>query len=279
MHTPNIPYTHENLTNTIIQSDIEVALQNMPNNVFDLIVTSPPYFSRREDCYNVQPTEEHYIEWLHRVSMSLMDKLKPTGSLIINVKDGVENKRRMLYSFEFVLRMKQYYNETFIWHKTNPFPTGNKKRLKDGFEYCYHFVKSDEYKFFPNNILIPANEKWLKDNLKRKNKGEHNVTNNSGLNMSKRTTNEMVRPSNVISMPCSSINIAHPAVFPLDLPRHFIKLMTEEGDVVFDPFMGSGSTAIAAKELNRNYCGVEQKQEYVDMIKQRMNKVWGREDV
>ena len=265
MHTPN-------LINNIIQADIEQALKDIPNNVFDLIITSPPYFNRRDDCYNVKETEQDYIDWLYNVSSLLMTKLKPTGSLIVNVKDGVKNKRRMLYSFEYVLKMRQFYNETFIWHKTNPFPTGNKKRLKDGFEYCYHFVRSDNYKFFPNNILVPANEKWLKDNLKRKNKGEHNVTNNSGLNMSKRTTNEMVRPSNVVSMPCSSLNLAHPAVFPLDLPKHFIKLMTEEGDLVFDPFMGSGTTALAARDLNRNYCGVEQQESYIPIINSRLAK-------
>jgi DNA modification methylase len=64
-------------------------------------------------------------------------------------------------------------------------------------------------------------------------------------------------------MPSSSINIGHPAVFPLGLPEFFIRLMTEEGDVVLDPFMGSGTTALVARGLGRRYVGVELSEDYL----------------
>ena len=125
-----------------------------------------------------------------------MRVLKPSGSFILNIKEGTKDGKKETYVLEYLLKMAKmgWWTETFVWQKLNPFPTSNKKRLKDGFEYCYQFTKTNDYKFFPNNVLVPANEKWLKDNLRRKNKGEHLVTNGSGMNMSIRTTNEMVRP-------------------------------------------------------------------------------------
>lgn len=156
--------------------------------------------------------------------------------------------------------------------KTNAFPTGNKKRLKDGFEYCYQFTKSKHYKFFPENCLIPANEKWLKDNLKRKNKGEHFVNNGSNMNMAIRTVSSMVRPSNVITLPTNTRNTGHPATFHPDLPKFFINLMTEKGDLVFDPFLGSGTTVLASIVAERKWLGVDREQSYIDMTMRGVKK-------
>jgi DNA modification methylase len=160
--------------------------------------------------------------------------------------------------------------------KTNAYPSGSKKRLKDGFEYCYQFTKTNGYKFFPNNVLVPANPKWVKNNLKRKNKGTHNVNNGSGMNMAVRTVSEFARPSNVITLATNTTNVSHPATFPIGLPDFFIKLMTEENDIVFDPFMGSGTTALACLQNNRSFFGIDNKQEYVDLANRRIEK-WTKE--
>lgn len=82
-----------------------------------------------------------------------------------------------------------------------------------------------------------------------------------------------MRPSNVITLPGSCLNIAHPAVFPIGLPEFFIKLMTNEGDVVVDPFLGSGTTALAAMKLGRQFVGVEQNEEYVRLAEERIAKL------
>ncbi len=157
--------------------------------------------------------------------------------------------------------------DEFIWHKTNPFPTGNKKRLKDGFERCLHFAKTADYQFFPNSVLEKSTSKWVGNNERRK-----NMTNGSGMNMSRRITwKELVRPSNVITMPASSLNIQHPAVYPIGLPDFFIRLMTKEGDVVVDPFLGSGTTALAAVKLGRQFLGTERNEEYVRLAESRIS--------
>jgi DNA modification methylase len=97
------------------------------------------------------------------------------------------------------------------------------------------------------------------------------MTNGSGMNMSKRIPwKELVRPSNVITMPASSLNIDHPAVFPIGLPEFFIRLMTMEGNVVVDPFLGSGTTALAAVKLGRQFLGIERNEEYIRLAESRI---------
>jgi site-specific DNA-methyltransferase (adenine-specific)/site-specific DNA-methyltransferase (cytosine-N4-specific) len=201
-----------------------------------------------------------------------MKVLKPSGSLVINIKEHVKTGVRSLYVLETMLLLaKEFrYVDEFIWHKTNPFPTGNRKRLKDGFERCLHFTKSADYQFFPDSVREKSTSAWAGDNDRRKNKGAHNTTNGSGMNMSKRITEELVRPSNVITLPASSLNLKHPAVFPIALPEFFIRLMTKEGNVVLDPFLGSGTTALAALKLGRRFVGIERGEEYVRLAESRI---------
>lgn len=247
-------------------------LKSLPDDFVDLVVTSPPYALKRKDVYG-GISEKEYPDWLFSVSVEIMRTLKPTGSLVMNIKEGCNNGCRQQYVLEYQLMMVKAYRwvETFIWHKTNPFPTGNKKRLKDGYEYCFQFCKTPDYKFFPDNCLQKSESIWQPLQKKRKNQGAFLMTNGSELHMSKRIDSEYVRPSNVITFASSCLNIDHPAVFPLNLPEFFIKLMTEEGDLVCDPLMGSGTTAIAACRLKRNFIGSESKFEYVQLTNKRLN--------
>ena len=134
------------------------------------------------------------------------------------------------------------------------------------------FTVTEKHKFFPDNVLVPSTSKWLESEKRRQNKGSHTVSNGSGMNMSSRIVTDMVRPSNVLSLPTDTTNHKHPAVFPIALPEFFIKLLTEQGDVVFDPFAGSGTTLLAAKRLHRHYIGCELMPEYMDIIRERLSE-------
>jgi site-specific DNA-methyltransferase (adenine-specific) len=129
--------------------------------------------------------------------------------------------------------------------------------LKDGYERCLHFTKSNNYQFFPDAVRTKSTSEWAGSNERRRNKGAFGTTNGSKMDMSQRITGDLVRPSNVITLPSSCINIGHPATFPIELPDFFVRLMTNEGDVVVDPFSGSGITALAAQRLGRNFLGIE----------------------
>ena len=242
----------------MICADCLAYMKTMPEESVDLVVTSPPYAQQRKKAYGGIDKNDFPL-WFLNVSREIYRILKPTGSFVLNIKEHVENGRRSTYVLKTLLLLSEVFiwNDTYIWNKTNPFPTGSKRRLKDGFEYCFLFTKTKEYKFYPNNVLVKSTSKYLESEKRRKNSGSHDVNNGSGMNMSRRYVSDMVRPSNVISFPTDTTNHSHPATFPLALPDFFIRLLTEEGDLVYDPFAGSGTTLRAAENLGRHYLGTD----------------------
>ena len=249
-------------------------MKEMESESVDLVMTSPPYAMRRGSSYGGTDYDK-YPEWMYSVGEEIYRVLKPTGSFVLNIADTVEKGCRNLYVFKTVELLTTLFrwSDTYIWVKTNPFPTGSNKRLKNGFEYCFWFTKTNKYKFFPNEVLVPSTNKFLDREKKRKNKGAHPCINGSGMNMSKRYVSDMVRPSNVIMLPTDTTNHEHPASFPLALPTFFIKLMTEHGDTVFDPFMGGGTTLLAAKNEGRYWMGCDKVDKYVRIAKRRLSEI------
>lgn len=257
--------------NVLIHADCVKYMRTLPDGCVDTVITSPPYAEQRASTYG-GISEDDFPEWMCGVGREIHRILKPTGSFVLNIKEHVNNGARSTYVLKTVIGLAGIFiwNDTFIWNKTNPFPTGSKKRLKDGFEYCYLFTKTKDYKFNPNSVLVKSTSKWIESEKRRKNKGVHNTNNGSGMNMRVRYIADMVRPSNVLTLPVDTSNHMHPAVFPLGIPEFFIKLLTDEGDLVYDPFSGSGTTCVAAKTLGRNYMGTDTSEEYVAISQKRI---------
>ncbi len=261
----------EIVLDNLVNMDCIEYMKKLPDNSVDVVITSPPYAQQRKKTYGGIDVES-YPSWMLDIGKEIYRILKPSGSFVLNIKEHVTQGARDTYVLKTVLVLSELFiwSDTYIWNKTNPFPTGCKKRLKDGFEYCYLFTKTKNHKFNPQNVLVKSTSKWLESEKRRKNKGSHFVTNGSGMNMSCRYATDMVRPSNVITMAVDVTNHAHPATFPVELPEFFIKLLTDENDLVFDPFTGSGSTLVAAKRQNRHYIGSEIVKEYVDYAQKRL---------
>ena len=246
-------------------------MKTIEDNSVDLWVTSPPYAKQRD--YNGADSKS-YIEFISPIILEAKRTLSENGSIFFNIKEHCEKGQRDLYVYKMVIHFVEELGlrlvDEFIWNKTNPFPTGAKTRLKDGFERIYHFTKSNKHNFYPNNVLVKSTSKWLESEKRRKNKGEHNVTNGSGMNMQKRISSDMVRPSNVIIGTSSNENIGHPAVYPIYFAEFFIKVGTAEKMTVGDMFMGSGTTGIACKNTNRNFIGIELDEKYYDIACKRL---------
>ncbi|MBI4295474.1 MAG: site-specific DNA-methyltransferase, partial [Chloroflexi bacterium] len=102
---------------------------------------------------------------------------------------------------------------------------------------------------------------------------ESKVGSGFGKNISHWLTRRYAYPTNVLHLSTECANRGHSASFPLALPSWFIKLFTEEGDVVLDPFMGSGTTAIASTQLNRHYLGIEMMEKYCLLANEAISKV------
>jgi DNA modification methylase len=138
------------------------------------------------------------------------------------------------------------------------------------------FNKTKDFKMYQENVMIPMGE-WARTRLK--NLGKNDVVRfNSraqsgfGKNIANWLGRKMAYPTNVLHLATETSNKNHSATFPLALPEWFIKLFTEEGDWVLDPFLGSGTTSQAARNLERNSLGIEILPEYIQMAKERVKE-------
>jgi site-specific DNA-methyltransferase (adenine-specific) len=258
-------------TNIIHHGDCRQVLPTLPDESVDLIVTSPPYADRRKHTYGGIAPEE-YVDWFLPISAELKRVLKPEGSFVLNIKERVVDGERGTYVMELVLAMRKQgwlWIEEYCWHKKNSYPGKWPNRFRDAWEHCYHFTKQKKFKMYQEAVMVPMG-KWADKRLKNLTKNDvvrDESRSNSGFG--KRVANwigrEKVYPTNVLHLATEVTNKQHSAVFPIELPMWFIKLFTQEGDLVLDPFIGSGTTARAAEKLHRKYIGIEMKQEYVDL--------------
>jgi len=129
---------------------------------------------------------------------------------------------------------------------------------------------------YQDEVMIPMGE-WAKSRLKKlsetdKRRDNSRVGSGFGKNISNWLGRTMAYPSNVLHLATETGNKSHSAVFPKELPAWFIKLFTKPGDLVFDPFLGSGTTCIAAQELSRKSLGIEILKEYYDLANKNIEK-------
>jgi DNA modification methylase len=264
----------------IISGDSRQELLPFENQV-DLIVTSPPYADARRKHYDsVHPDE--YADWFLTFHESFYRALKPQGSFVLNIKDKVVGRVRHRFVWRTIDRLCEqgwHCIDDYIWHKTNPMPGFWPTRLRDGWEYCFHLAKGPKPFFCPDAVRQPVGD-WVHSRLARLSEGDrerHNSVNKSGFGrkIASWLDRQTVLPSNVLSLALVGKNKGHPAVFPVDLPLFFIKLLTPPGGVVADPFGGSGTTGIAALAAGRRGILIDNNPEYCQLALRRLREEAG----
>ena len=260
----------------IICGEALEALSNISSDTFDLIVTSPPYADSRKRTYGgIQPDE--YIDWFIPITAQLFRVLKPSGSFVLNIKERVVSGERHTYVIELILALRQQgwrWTEEYCWHKKNSYPGKWPNRFRDSWERCLHFTKQKHFKMNQESVMVPMGS-WAKDRLRAlsdtdKKRDESKVQSGFGKKILNWVGRELAYPSNVLHMATECYNRQHSAAFPLALPEWFIELFSDEGDCVLDPFVGSGTTAVAAKKLNRHYVGIDLQPDYCDLANERL---------
>lgn len=242
---------------SLIYGDCREALKAY-RGVVDLIVTSPPYADARHKHYDsIHP--DKFAEWFMSFHEPFYAALKPTGSLVINIKDKVVDGVRHRYvwrTIEALATRGWYCIDDYLWHKPNPMPGRWPNRLSDGWEYCFHLAKSKRPYFNPDAVRKPIGD-WVESRLKKLGQNDlsrHNSANNSGFgrDLSRWVGKETVLPTNVITAAVVGTNKGHPAAFPAELPSFFINLLVPEDGLVVDPFAGSGTTGLATMAAGRS---------------------------
>lgn len=230
-------------------------MANMPDNFIDLVVTSPPYDNLR--------TYNGYSFDFEAVAKELYRVVKKGGVVIWVVGDATINGSETGTSFRQALYFKEIgfnLHDTMIWYKPNAMPQVDKSRFTQSFEYMFVFSKGKPLN--ANPIKKPT--KNAGKFLTRGDGNEQNI-NKKGGNV---VSNERIA-FNVYSLNVGDTNNGHPAVFPEQLAADHIISWSNEGDLVYDPFGGSGTTAKMAHILNRNWIMSEISSEYCLIAEKR----------
>ncbi len=254
------------------------------NNQFDLIMTSPPYADARKKHYDsIKPND--YAEWFCRFHEAFWTALKFNGSLAINIKDKVIQGVRHRYVWQTIESLSTLgwcCIDDYIWHKKTSMPGYWPTRLRDSWEYIFHLAKNTKPFMDQNAVKIPISpitQRRVK-NIKDGSNSHAASTTGSGFsrNLSAWKNKTSVLPTNVLYLSTESHNRNHPAVYPVSLPTFFIKLLSNPGDKILDPFGGSGSTAIAAIQLGRHCVLIDNQYEYCLVAKGRLIKECGMKE-
>jgi site-specific DNA-methyltransferase (adenine-specific) len=255
----------------VLAGDCLTALKEFQDSSINLIVTSPPYADQRASTYGGHKPEE-YVEWFLPIADELYRVLKPTGTFVLNIKEKATGGERHTYIIELILEMRKrgwLWTEEFIWHKKNCYPGKWPNRFRDAWERCLQFNKEKKFDMYQEAVMVPMGD-WARTRLKNlsetdKTRDNSKVGSGFGKNVSNWVGKEFVYPTNVLHLASECSNKGHSAAYPKELPAWFIRLFTKEGDWVLDPFVGSGTTCVAAVELGRNSVGVELKEEYYQL--------------
>ena len=281
------------MIDVFINGKCEDILRSYPENCIDFILTSPPYADQRfygDKDSSIKP--EEYVEWFMPKAEQLFRVLKESGSFVLNINDKVVNGKTELYVYELILRLCRDIGfnlvRDYIWHNPatppNIFSQGKMGRCKKSHEYCYWFSKGDSWTFNMDAIRTPYKEGMTNRLLLGKGGGDADYHRPSGHHFctsKKWTDHGGADPGTVISISnsqsndkfsryCRELGFTHPARFPEKLAEWFIMAGSNEGDLILDPFSGSGTCAVVAARHRRHWIGIDTNEDYCKLSYARM---------
>ena len=250
-------------------------LTQLDDNTIDLVITSPPFALLRKKEYGNEEQDE-YVMWLSQFASLVYDKLKDTGSFVLDLGGAYQKGTpiRSLYNFRVLLHFCDEIGfnlaEEFYWF--NP----SKLRAKDSVNTVWWFSKTDHPKSDVRKVLTPYSDRMKKliENpdtfyTPKKRPSGHDISSSFCLDNGGAIPSNLLQISNSESNSkylaiCKKLNIhAHPARFPHKLPEFFIKMLTDEGDLVIDIFGGSCTTGEVCDSLKRKWKCFEIDRNYI----------------
>ena len=265
-------------------------MSEVPNNSIDLIVTSPPYFNIKDYSKDGYQNKSHsqkkvgqigdinnyekYIKELLKVWKECERVLKPNGKLAINVpllpmkqKEYKTHYNRHLFDLNAdiqhsILKQKNtklFLYDVYIWNRTNP----SKSLMFGSYPYPRNFYAQNTSEF----ITIYVKDGKPLNNVTNKIREASKLSEKEWIEYTKQIWNIPIPNKNDLAFG------KHSAIMPEEIPKRLIKMFTFIGDIVLDPFAGSGTTLKIAKNLNRKFVGYEIVETYKDIIYRKLNSV------
>lgn len=257
--------------------DVEKLLEGAKIN---LAFTSPPYASQRtyDESSGFKPIPPNeYVDWFRDVQANVRAVLVDDGSWFVNIKPASDGLDCSLYVHDLVIAHVRewgwHFATEFCWERAG-IPGKPSRRFKNQFEPVFQFA-TNEWKFRPDQVMHQS------DNVPSYSKENHwshglkKSQGTSGKGWAEAPKQGMAYPGNRLPPFATETEGNHSAAFPLGLPDFFIRAYSDAGDTVFDPFMGSGTTMIAAAQNNRIAYGCEISPRYCDVIRRRWTR-WAK---
>ena len=280
-----LPVFHATDLGRVYHADSLDVMASMKANSVDLIVTSPPFaLTRKKEYGNEQ--EGAYLEWFRDFAKQFHRVLKTSGSLVIDLGGAwlPGAPVRSLYQFKLLIMLCEEYGfhlaQEFYWWNPSKLPSPaewvniRRIRVKDSINTVWWLSKSEWPKASNRRVLqpySPSMETLLDKGYKAKLRPSgHDISEKFAIN------NGAAIPPNLLAIPNTESNSpymrycqqkgikAHPARFPGELPEYFIRMLTDPGDFVFDPFAGSCITGEVAERIGRKWACAELSREYLD---------------
>lgn len=264
------------------QADARDLLRQLPDDSLSLAFTSPPYALRRKKAYgNVSALE--YIDWFLPFAREIYRVLRPDGSFVFELGPAWQKGQgtRSLFLYELILRLCKTFHlvQEVYWHNPSRLPTPaeyvtiKRTRIKDSVNVVWWLSKTNAPKADNRRVLRPYSQsmhRLMREGVRKAHRpSDHQIS--EGFDRD----NGGAIPPNLLQIPNTTSRDAyiarcrekgltvHPARFPEALPEFFLRFLTEEGDLVLDPFAGSNVTGRAAETLGRRWLACEIQAEYV----------------
>jgi site-specific DNA-methyltransferase (cytosine-N4-specific) len=268
----------------IVQADSSEYMARLGDGVINLIMTSPPFgLVRKKDYGNVDASE--YLDWFRPFAEQFARILKSDGSLVIDIGGAwiAGQPTRSLYHYELMIMLCREYGfhlaQEFFWWNPAKLPTPaewvniRRIRVKDAINCIWWLSKTPWPKASNRRVLVPYSDSMkglLKNGYKAKMRPSgHDISDKFSKDNGASIPPNLIAVANTESnssylTQCKEKGIKpHPARFPIDIPEYFIRMLTDTGDLVLDPFAGSCVTGEAAEKLERKWMCVELDSEYI----------------
>lgn len=265
----------QTMETAIVNADITDYLRNVPDETIKLIVTSPPYNMGKK--YETRTSIEKYLKAQESVISELIRVLKPTGSIAWQVGNYIENKEVYpldFYYYDIFKRQGLQLRNRIIWKFGHGLHA--KLRFSGRYETILWFTKTSDYTFNLEDVRVPSKypgKRYYKGDKRGQLSGSPAGKNPSDIwDIVLQDWEEEVW--DIVNVKSNHVEkTAHPCQFPIELVDRLVLALSNEGDVVLDPYGGVGSTLLSAVRNNRIGISVEKEKDYCDIAKKRLDEL------